>query len=98
MAFYTRVLGAEELFRLTEPMGRIGHMELRIGPGTSGFSGTPSRRFQAKKCKGVTTPCSVPAPERRKKLQSSSRFAISAAVSTMCSGPAPASSSRVPKP
>jgi len=26
--FYTRVFGAKELFRLTEPSGRIGHVEL----------------------------------------------------------------------
>ncbi len=32
--FYTSAFGAEELFRLTEPSGRIGHAELRIGPAT----------------------------------------------------------------
>jgi PhnB protein len=30
--FYKRAFGAEELYRLTEPSGRIGHAELRIGP------------------------------------------------------------------
>lgn len=30
--FYKRVFGAEEIFRLTEPTGRIGHAELRLGP------------------------------------------------------------------
>jgi PhnB protein len=30
--FYQRAFGAEELFRLTEPGGRIGLAELRIGP------------------------------------------------------------------
>jgi uncharacterized glyoxalase superfamily protein PhnB len=30
--FYKKAFGAEELFRLTEPTGRIGHAELRIGP------------------------------------------------------------------
>jgi uncharacterized glyoxalase superfamily protein PhnB len=30
--FYKRVFGAEELFRMTEPGGRVGHAELRIGP------------------------------------------------------------------
>ena len=32
LAFYTQVLGAEELFRMTDPGdGRIGHAEFRIG-------------------------------------------------------------------
>ncbi|MCA9094544.1 MAG: VOC family protein [Planctomycetaceae bacterium] len=30
--FYQRLFGAEEKFRLTEPSGRIGHAELKIGP------------------------------------------------------------------
>lgn len=29
--FYTRAFGAEELFRLAEPSGRVGHAELSIG-------------------------------------------------------------------
>jgi uncharacterized glyoxalase superfamily protein PhnB len=29
--FYKKAFGAEELFRLTEPGGRIGHAEIRIG-------------------------------------------------------------------
>ena len=32
--FYKRAFGAEELFRLTEPSGRVGHAEIRIGPTT----------------------------------------------------------------
>jgi len=32
--FYKRAFGAEELFRLTEPSGRIGHAELKLGPYT----------------------------------------------------------------
>ena len=32
--FYKKVFGAEELFRLTEPGGRIGHAELKVGPAT----------------------------------------------------------------
>ncbi len=32
--FYSRAFGAEELFRLTDPSGRIGHAEIRIGPST----------------------------------------------------------------
>ena len=34
MAFYARAFGASEIFRLTEPNGRIGHAEIRIGPAT----------------------------------------------------------------
>jgi PhnB protein len=32
--FYRRAFGAEEIFRLTEPGGRIGHAELKLGPAT----------------------------------------------------------------
>ena len=32
--FYSRAFGAQELFRLTEPSGRIGHAEIKIGPAT----------------------------------------------------------------
>lgn len=32
--FYARAFGAKEIFRLTEPGGRIGHAETRIGPAT----------------------------------------------------------------
>lgn len=32
--FYTRAFGAKEQFRLTEPSGRIGHAEIKIGPAT----------------------------------------------------------------
>ena len=31
IAFYARAFGATELFRLSEPSGRIGHGEIRIG-------------------------------------------------------------------
>lgn len=31
IAFYSRVLGATEAFRLVEPSGKVGHAELRIG-------------------------------------------------------------------
>lgn len=30
--FYKRAFGAEEVFRLTEPTGRIGHAEMKLGP------------------------------------------------------------------
>lgn len=32
--FYIRAFGAQELFRLAEPGGRIGHAEIKLGPGT----------------------------------------------------------------
>ena len=32
--FYRRAFGATEVFRLTEPSGRIGHAEIKIGPAT----------------------------------------------------------------
>lgn len=32
--FYTEAFGAKELFRLTEPSGRIGHAEMKLGPAT----------------------------------------------------------------
>jgi PhnB protein len=32
--FYKRAFGAEELFRLTEPGGRIGHAEIKLGATT----------------------------------------------------------------
>ena len=34
ITFYERAFGAQELFRLTEPSGRIGHAEIKIGPAT----------------------------------------------------------------
>lgn len=30
--FYAKAFGAEEQFRLTEPSGRIGHVEMQLGP------------------------------------------------------------------
>jgi len=32
--FYSRAFDAKEIFRLTEPGGRVGHAEVRIGPTT----------------------------------------------------------------
>src|SRR5689334_2339759 len=32
--FYTRAFGAEEIFRLAEPSGRLGHAEFRLGDST----------------------------------------------------------------
>jgi PhnB protein len=34
IAFYRAAFDAEELFRLTEPSGRIGHAEIKLGPAT----------------------------------------------------------------
>jgi PhnB protein len=31
IAFYARAFGAEEVFRLSDPSGKLGHAELRIG-------------------------------------------------------------------
>lgn len=31
LAFYARAFGATELFRLSEPSGKVGHAEIRIG-------------------------------------------------------------------
>ncbi|MCA9553065.1 MAG: VOC family protein [Myxococcales bacterium] len=36
--WYKRIFGAEELFRLVEPSGRVGHIELRMGGTTLMFS------------------------------------------------------------
>ncbi|MCW9705497.1 VOC family protein [Fodinibius salsisoli] len=37
--FYRTVFGAEEQFRLTEPSGKIGHAELKLGPATIMLAG-----------------------------------------------------------
>jgi PhnB protein len=34
IAFYSRVFGARETFRLQEPSGRVAHAELQLGPAT----------------------------------------------------------------
>ncbi len=34
LAFYSKVFGAKERLRLTEPSGRVGHAELLLGPHT----------------------------------------------------------------
>lgn len=34
LEFYKRAFGAQELFRLTEPSGRIGHAEIKLGTTT----------------------------------------------------------------
>jgi PhnB protein len=33
-AFYAKAFGAKEKFRLVEPSGRVGHLEIELGPAT----------------------------------------------------------------
>ena len=54
--FYRRAFGAEELFRLCEPSGRIGHAEVRIGPATVMLSDEyPERDVRGPRSLGGTT-------------------------------------------
>ena len=54
--FYRRAFGAEELFRLTEPGGRIGHAEIRIGATTLMLSEEyPEMGFVGPEALGGTT-------------------------------------------
>jgi uncharacterized glyoxalase superfamily protein PhnB len=54
--FYTRAFDAKELFRLTEPNGRIGHAEIKIGPTTVMLSDEyPERGIQGPRSLGGTT-------------------------------------------
>ena len=54
--FYRRAFGAEELFRLCEPGGRIGHAEVRIGPATVMLSDEyPERGISGPRSLGGTT-------------------------------------------
>ncbi len=56
IAFYKRAFSAEELFRLTEPTGRIGHAELKIGPATVMLSDEyPEYGFRGPQALGGTT-------------------------------------------
>jgi PhnB protein len=48
--FYTQAFGAEELYRLTEPSGRIGHAELQMGPSAVLMLSDPFPEF------GITAP------------------------------------------
>jgi len=48
--FYTRVFGASERFRLTEPSGRVGHAELQMGPRAVLMLSEPFPEF------GITAP------------------------------------------
>ena len=54
--FYARAFGANELFRLTEPSGRIGHAEIKIGPATIMLSDEyPEHGIQGPHSLGGTT-------------------------------------------
>jgi len=54
--FYSRAFGAKELFRLTEPSGRIGHAEIKIGPATVMLSDEyPERGISSPRTLGGTT-------------------------------------------
>src|ERR1700684_1090909 len=56
LAFYGRAFDAKELFRLTEPNGRIGHAEMRIGPATIMLSDEyPDRGIKGPRTLGGTS-------------------------------------------
>ena len=54
--FYQQAFGAQEMFRLTEPSGRIGHAELRIGQAMVMLSDEyPEYQFLGPRTLGGTT-------------------------------------------
>jgi PhnB protein len=54
--FYQRAFAAQEVFRLSEPGGRIGHAELRIGPAIVMLSDEyPEYQIQGPRSLGGTT-------------------------------------------
>jgi PhnB protein len=54
--FYSRAFDAKEIFRLTEPSGRIGHAEVRIGPTTVMLSDEyPEHNIRGPRSLGGTT-------------------------------------------
>ena len=54
--FYARAFGAQELFRLTEPGGRIGHAEIKIGHTTLMLADEyPEYGFRGPKALGGTS-------------------------------------------
>ena len=56
IGFYARAFGAQELFRLTEPSGRIGHAEIKIGPATLMLSDEyPEHGIRGPRALGGTT-------------------------------------------
>jgi uncharacterized glyoxalase superfamily protein PhnB/AraC-like DNA-binding protein len=60
IAFYTQAFGAKELFRLTEPSGRIGHAEMELGPSVLMLSDAfPEYGIEAPPVGGSTSYASV---------------------------------------
>ena len=54
--FYARAFGAQELFRLVEPGGRVGHAEVKIGPVTIMLSDEyPELNIRSPRTLGATT-------------------------------------------
>ena len=54
--FYSQAFDAKEIFRLTEPSGRIGHAEIRIGPTTVMLSDEyPEHNIRGPRSLGGTT-------------------------------------------
>jgi len=54
--FYSRTFDAKEIFRLTEPGGRVGHAEVRIGPTTVMLSDEyPEHNIRGPRSLGGTT-------------------------------------------
>ena len=54
--FYARAFGARDLFRLTEPSGRIGHAELKLGPATLMLSDEHPQSAFAGRARSVEPP------------------------------------------
>jgi len=55
-AFYIRVFDAKEKFRLVEPSGRVGHLELELGPGVLMLSDEyPEMNIVGPEARGGTT-------------------------------------------
>ena len=57
--FYTEVFGVKEIFRLTEPSGRIGHAELDFGGATLMLSGEYPEMNICGPTPGAPTPLSL---------------------------------------
>jgi PhnB protein len=54
--FYARAFDAKELFRLTEPSGRIGHAEIKLGPTTLMLADeNPGQGFRGPRSLGGTS-------------------------------------------
>jgi PhnB protein len=54
--FYARAFGAKEIFRLTEPSGRIGHAEIKLGAATVMLSDEyPEHGIRGPRTLGATT-------------------------------------------